>query len=150
MAAGKPLSLQVIVLATLFLGGGAFGVGLAQWLAPGSVAAQFVGLFTFSLPFAISMQFWVGSALVVAVWRTLTRGPKKAGHHEQAEIPGGSIVFIPTCTALVTVAGLLVALFGSSIGVIGTAGLYLVLGAIYGTYCWLFARAGYLPFPNQS
>ena len=149
MAAEKPVGLQVLVLATLFLGGGALGVGLAQWLAPGSFAAQFVGLFTFPLPFAISMHLWLGFAVALAVWRTLTRGPKKPDNHEQAEIPAGSVVFIPTCTGLVTFAGLLVGLLGSSFGVIGTAGLYVALGAVYGTSCWLFARAGYLPFPNQ-
>jgi hypothetical protein len=62
---------QVLVLVLLFLGGGSFGVWLAGRLAPESILAQFVGLFSFSLPFAIGLQSWLGAAIVVEVIRRL-------------------------------------------------------------------------------
>ena len=56
---------QILVLVLLFLGGGSLGVWLAIRLAPESILAQFVGLFSFSLPFAIGLQSWMGAAIVV-------------------------------------------------------------------------------------
>lgn len=50
---------------------------------------------------------------------------------------------------MITCAGLLIGVFGSSLGVIATTGLYLVLGLSYGVTCWLFARAGHLPIPQE-
>ena len=144
----RPVWLQVLVLAMLFLGGGALGAGLAVWLAPESILAQFVGLFSFAVPFLVSMHLWLGLAVAVAIWRTFRRGPRSP-RDARKEIPGGSIVFVPACAGLAAVAGLLIGVFGSSIGVIGTFGLYLLLGTVYGAYCWLFARSGYLPFPHE-
>ena len=65
------------------------------------------------------------------------------------EIPGGSIVFVPTALVVFGVAGLLMGVFGSSFGVILMVGLYLAVGLAYGTACWLLARSGYLPFPQE-
>jgi hypothetical protein len=65
------------------------------------------------------------------------------------QIPPGSIAFVPVCVVLVGCAGLLIGVLGSSIGVITTVALYLMLGLAYGTACWLFARSGYLPFPQE-
>ena len=140
--------LQVLVLVALFLGGGALGVALAGRLAPDSWLAQFVGLFSFSVPFVIGLQSWVGFALATALWRTVTRGARSP-MDRQREVPGGSVVFIPVCAGLVAFAGLLIGLFGSSIGMIATVGLYLVLGLGYGVACWMSARSGYLPFPPE-
>lgn len=140
---------QVFVLALLFLGGGAAGVGLARSLAPESWAAQFVGLFSLSLPFAIGMQAWLGLALTTELWRAVKRGGRPANDIARAEVPSGSFAFVPTCVLLVGVAGLLIGVFGSSLGVLLTTGLYLTLGFFYGIACWLYAKNGYLPFPHE-
>lgn len=139
---------QVLALATLFLGGGAAGVGLSRYLVPGSFVAQFVGLFTFPVPFVIGLQSWLGLALGVAMWRTAVHGPAKPGE-KLTEIPAGSIAFVPVSVAFVGGAGLLIGLLGSSLGILATLGLYVLLGLGYGTVCWLCARYGYLPFPQE-
>ena len=43
----------------------------------------------------------------------------------------------------------MIALVGSTRGVLFTLVLYLLLGLGYGTACWLCARSGYLPFPTE-
>jgi hypothetical protein len=140
---------QVLVLVLLFLGGGSFGVWLSGLLAPESILAQFVGLFSFSLPFALSLQWWMGAAIVIELARLIARRGRRLPPEERSATPPGSFVFVPMCTACITCAGLLIGVFGSSLGVIATTGLYLVLGAGYGVACWLFARAGYLPIPQE-
>ena len=92
------------------------------------------------------MQFWLGFAVVVALWRRAKDGPAP---NAAGEIPGGSIAFVPACLFLIGCAGLLIGTLGSSIGVLGTVALYLMLGLAYGTTCWLLARNGYLPFPLE-
>jgi hypothetical protein len=139
----------VAVLAILFLGGGAAGVGLSRSLAPESWAAQFVGLFSLSLPFAIGMQAWLGFAITTELWRAVKRGGRPANDAPRAAVPGGSFAFVPTCVLLVGVAGLLIGIFGSTLGVLATTGLYLALGLSYGVACWLYAKNGYLPFPHE-
>jgi hypothetical protein len=140
---------QVFVLALLFLGGGAAGVGLARSLAPESWAAQFVGLFSLSLPFAVGMQAWLGLALATELWRAAKRGGRPRNAAAGADIPGGSFAFVPTCVLLVGAAGMLIGIFGSSLGLLATTGLYLALGLSYGVACWLYAKNGYLPFPHE-
>ena len=144
----RPAWHQVGVLALLFLGGGAAGVGLSWSLAPESVVAQFVGLFTFPLPFVIGLQAWLGLAIGVAMWRTAVRGPV-APADARAETPAGSIVFVPVSVAFVSAVGLVIGILGSSLGILATLGLYVLLGLGYGTACWIAARSGYLPFPTE-
>lgn len=140
---------QVLVLVLLFLGGGSFGVWLAGRLAPESILAQFVGLFSFSLPFAIGLQSWLGAAIVVELIRLIGRRGRRLPPEQRSATPPGSFVFVPICAGLVTCAGLLIGVFGSSLGVIATTALYMLLGSGYGVACWLFARAGYLPIPQE-
>lgn len=139
---------QAIVLAILFLGGGAAGLGISRSLAPDSWAAQFVGLFSFSLPFAIGMNLWLGFAITTELWRAVRRRGRPA-RNAAPPIPPGSIAFVPTCLVLVGFAGILIAILGSSLGVLRTTALYLTLGLFYGIACWLSARNGYLPFPQE-
>jgi hypothetical protein len=140
---------QVFVLITLFLGGGSFGVWLSGRLAPDSILAQFVGLFSFSFPFAIGLHLWVGTAIVVELFRLIARRGRRLAPEERSATMPGSFVFVPTCAVIVTSAGLLIGVFGSSLGVLATTGVYLLLGLAYGVACWLFARAGYLPIPQE-
>ena len=140
--------LQVFALIVLFLGGGIAGAGLTQWLAPGSIAAAFFGLFSFPLAFVFGMQSWVGLAIGIALWRTATRGPLTPAQR-RTEVPAGSFVFVPIAVTLVGAAGLLIGLIGSSLGILATFGLYVLLGLGYGTACWLCARSGYLMWPTE-
>lgn len=144
----RPVWTQVLVLAALFLGGGAAGVALSQRLAPQSFLAQFVGLFSFAVPFVAGMNLWLGSAIVVELWRRVA-GRRSTLQASRSDVPGGSAAFVPVCGVLVPFAGLLIGILGSSLGVLGTVALYLLLGLSYGTACWLFARLGYLPFPQE-
>ena len=148
MTAGPGVWTQVFVLALLFLGGGVAGLGIARWVAPGSFAAEFFGMFAFPLSFGIGMQNWLGLALVIEGWRTIRRGGRRRPDSGEPRIPPGSFAFVPISVLLVGGAGLLIALFGSSIGALATIALYLVLGLSYGIACWLYARNGYLPFPQ--
>jgi hypothetical protein len=140
---------QVFVLAILFLGGGVAGLGIARSVAPGSVAAEFFGMFAFPLSFGIGVQAWLGMALVTEAWRTIRRGFGPAATTGEVRIPPGSFAFVPISVLLVGGAGLLIAIFGSSLGVFATIALYLTLGLFYGVACWLYARNGYLPFPQE-
>ena len=140
---------QVFVLALLFLGGGVAGLGIARLVAPGSFAAEFFGTFAFPLSFGIGLQWWVGAALVTEAWRTIRRGGGRAADSGEVRIPPGSFAFVPPSVAVVGAAGLLIGIFGSTLGVLVTTGLYLALGLSYGVACWLYAKNGYLPFPHE-
>jgi len=144
----RPVWIQVLVLVVLFLGGGAAGVELSRRLAPQSFLAQFVGLFSFAVPFVVGMNLWLGSAIVVELWRRVA-GRRAVIRASTSDVPAGSAAFVPVCGALVPIAGLLIGILGSSLGVLGTVALYLLLGLSYGTACWLFARLGYLPLPQE-
>jgi len=138
----------VFVLAILFLGSGVAGLGMSRSLAPNSWAAQFVGLFSLSLPFAIGMNLWLGFAITTELWRAVRRRGHPA-RGEASPIPPGSIAFVPTCLVLVGFAGILIAILGSRLGVVLTVALYMALGLLYGVTCWLYAKNGYLPFPQE-
>jgi hypothetical protein len=150
MTASQPgIWTQVFVMALLFLGGGVAGLGVARSVAPGSFAAEFFGTFAFPLSFGIGMQGWLGMALVTEAWRTIGRGFRPAANPGDVRIPPGSFAFVPTSVLLVGGAGLMIAIFGSSLGALATIALYLTLGLCYGIACWLYARNGYLPFPQE-
>lgn len=138
--------LQVAALAAVFLGGGFAGARLSIALAPESLLAPFVGLFTFALPFIVGMHLWLGLAVIIAVWRLIRRVPDRAAI---TQIPSGSFVFVPTSLLIVTLAGVLVGILGSTLGFFATVALYALLGVLYGTACWQLASRGYLPFPAE-
>src|SRR5688500_1566784 len=140
---------QVFVMAILFLGGGVAGLGIARAVAPGSFAAELFGMFAFPLSFGIGMTAWLGMALVTEAGRTIRRGFGPAADAGTVRIPPGSFAFVPTSVLLVGGAGLLIGIFGSSLGLLPTIALYLTLGLFYGIACWLYARNGYLPFPQE-
>jgi hypothetical protein len=136
-------------MAILFLGGGVAGLGIARAVAPGSFVAEFFGTFALPLSFGIGMQAWLGTALVTEAWRTIRRGFRPLAKTGEVRIPPGSLVFVPVSVLLVGGAGLPIAVFGSSLGLLTTIALYLTLGVAYGVACWLYARNGYLPFPQE-
>ena len=142
-----PVWRQVAALIVLFLGGGVAGATLAERLAPGSIVAAAAGLFALPLTFAVGLQLWLGTGLLLAIVHRL-RGRRFTRKPGERLIPAGAFVFVPLAVAFNGAAGLVVAVAGSSIGWLATLLLYPALGALYGAACWRLARAGYLPFPN--
>lgn len=142
-----PVWRQVATLVVLFLGGGVGGVLLAERLAPDSIIAAAAGLFALPFTFAIGLQLWLGTGLLLAIVHRL-RGRQFSRRPGQLLIPAGAFVFVPLAVALNGAAGIVLALAGSSIGWFATLLLYPALGGLYGTACWRLARAGYIPLPH--
>ena len=94
------------------------------------------------------MNLWLGFAITTELWRAVRRRGHPA-RGEASPIPPGSIAFVPTCLVLVGFAGILIAILGSRLGVVLTVALYMAVGLLYGVTCWLYAKNGYLPFPQE-
>ena len=149
---GSPL-LSFFLIALLFLGGGVFGVELAEIMAPDSILAQFVGLFLLPLSFAIGMQLWLGFALLMAIGHLIVYvfRKKKSVSQQPATpftAPPGAFVFLPVSLFLSVAAGILTAIV-SSLNFFLVFFVYICVGAIYGTVVWMIARSGYLPLPES-
>lgn len=142
-----PVWRQIATLIVLFLGSGVGGALVAERLAPDSIVASAAGLFALPFTFAVGLQLWLGTGLLLAIVHRL-RGRKFDTQPGERLIPGGAFVFVPLAVAFNGAAGLVVAIAGSSIGWVATLVLYLTLGALYGTACWRLARAGYIPMPH--
>lgn len=142
-----PIWRQIATLIVLFLGSGVGGALVAERLAPDSIVASAAGLFALPFTFAIGLQLWLGTGLLLAIVHRL-RGRKFDKQPGERLIPGGAFVFVPLAVAFNGAAGLVVAIAGSSIGWVATLVLYVTLGALYGTACWRLARAGYIPMPH--
>jgi hypothetical protein len=142
-----PVWRQLATLTVLFLGGGAGGVLLAEHLAPDSIVAAAAGLFALPFTFALGLQLWLGTGLLLAIVHRL-RGRTFEKQPGELLIPGGAFVFVPLAVALNGAAGLVVAIAGSSIGWLATLLLYPTLGGLYGMACRRLARAGYIPMPH--
>jgi hypothetical protein len=142
-----PVWRQVATVVVLFLGSGAGGVLLAECLAPDSIVAAAAGFFALPLTFALGLQLWLGTGLLLAIVHRL-RGRKFEKRPGDLLIPGGAFVFVPLAVAFNGAAGIVVALVGSSIGWLATMLIYPMLGGLYGTACWRLARAGYIPMPH--
>lgn len=142
-----PIWRQIATLIVLFLGSGVGGALVAERLAPDSIVASAAELFALPFTFAIGLQLWLGTGLLLAIVHRL-RGRKFDKQPGERLIPGGAFVFVPLAVAFNGAAGLVVAIAGSSIGWVATLVLYVTLGALYGTACWRLARAGYIPMPH--
>ena len=142
-----PIWHQLATVLVLFLGSGAVGGLLAEYLAPDSIVASAAGFFALPLTFALGLQLWLGTGLLLAIVHRL-RGRKFDTRPGELLIPGGAFVFVPLAVAFNGAAGVVVAIAGSWIGWLATLLLYLTLGGLYGTACWRLARAGYLPLPH--
>jgi hypothetical protein len=142
-----PVWRQVAALVVLFLGGGVAGVTLAERLAPDSIVAAAAGMFALPLTFAVGLQLWLGTGLLLAIVHRL-RGRRFMKQPGERLIPAGGFVFVPLAVAFNGAAGLVVAIAGSSIGWLATLLLYPALGVLYGIACWRLARGGYIPMPH--
>lgn len=150
----RPAIVTMPITIALFLGGGIGGVALATYLAPDSIVANFVGLLALPFAFLTGMQFWLGFALFSA----LVYGVRKlAGRVDESSssvagdrgVPPGSYSFLLTSLVVSVGAGVVMAIVATRLGFLATLLIYLLVGLAYGVTCWLLARSGYLPFPEE-
>jgi hypothetical protein len=144
--------LAVIALFALFLGGGGIGLWLADALAPGSRAAQFVSFFALPLAFAVGLQIWYGLALLSVVPRLLGFGRSppevRPSRGARAELPG-SVVFVPVTSGIAAMAGIVVGLLSPTRAAWLVALVYGLVGTAHGLVAWRLARRGVL-LPPES
>lgn len=138
----------------LFLGGGVGGVALATFLAPDSILASFVGLIALPAAFILGMQFWLGFALLSALLHGVRRLLGRVESQllpiaNDRAIPPGSYAFLLTSTAFSVGSGLIMGFVATRTGFFATLLIYLPVGLGYGITCWLLARCGFLPFPEE-
>lgn len=142
-----PLAVTLTFL-VLFFGGAALGLGLAEWLAPGSLAARAVSFFALPVAFAAGLQAWYGLALLglipwVVTWIRTGRRPLSV-----RELPG-AWVFLPAGAGVAMLAGLIVGWLSSAHSVWLVAPAYGAIGGLYGFLAWRLARQGFLSPPEQ-
>lgn len=145
----------LVLYFALFFGGGVLGSQLARAVAPGSGLAELVSFLAFPAAFLLGVFAWAGAALP-AVVRGLVRMLR--GRGESTPPPGaddgpvivpGSFAFLPVALVVAGTAGCVVGLLSGTRSFVAVLGLYLLIGAGYGTLCWRLARSGWLPFPRE-
>ncbi len=150
----RPAIVTIPITLGLFFGGGVGGVCLATYLAPDSIISSFVGLLALPLAFLTGMQFWLGfallSALVYGIRRFLGRTiePPSAMAGDRG-VPPGSYAFLLTSLVASVASGVVMAVVATRLGFFATLLTYLLVGLLYGLTCWLLARSGFLPFPEE-
>ena len=149
----RPASVTIPITAALFFGGGIGGVVLANYLAPDSVIANFVGLLALPFAFLTGMQFWLGFALLSALVYGIRRLVGQINELPSSMagnrcVPPGSYSFLLTSLVVSVGAGVIVAFVATRLGFFATLLIYLLVGLFYGLTCWLLARSGFLPFPE--
>lgn len=137
----------------LFFGSGFLGSQLARAMAPGSALAEFVSFLAFPAGFLFGVMAWAGAALPAAL-RILVRRLRSSGAPpvvaaQEPIIVPGSWAFVPACMVTAGVAGVVAAVLSGTQGFVAVLGLYLLIGAGFGTLCWRLARSGVLPFPQE-
>ncbi len=147
--------LIAVTITSLFLGGGAAGLGLAAALARDSRLAEFVSFFALPVAFAVGMQAWYGVALLSLVPRLLgrLRGVRPVGARDsRGAAPGlpGAFVFLPISSAAGAVAGVVAALASSSRPGWLVVLVYWLVGTAYGALAWRLARGGFLLPPEST
>ncbi|HKY07920.1 MAG TPA: hypothetical protein VJQ55_06750 [Candidatus Binatia bacterium] len=150
----SPLVLAVI-LAVVFLGGGAVGLGLAGHFAPNSHAAAFVSFFALPLALVAGFQAWLGLAIIILLpgffIRLLTGAPAVSTPISSREfVPPGSAVFVPIASSFGLGAGLIVGFLSDAYTVWIVTFAYWLVGSAYGLLVWLLARSGYVPFSDSG
>lgn len=145
----------LLVYFVMFFGGGLLGSQLARAMAPGSGLAELVSFLTFPAAFMGGIFAWAGAALP-AVVRGLVRMLRSRRDAQPIPRPAtepvivpGSFAFVPVALVVTGGAGFLVALLSSTHSFLAVLGLYLLIGAGYGSLCWRLARSGWLPFPRE-
>lgn len=144
----------------LLFGGVFAGMGLAEWLAPGSDWAQFVGFMTLPLIFGAGMSAWrafagslIFSRLIRALFK-MARGQdfEQAAKESFRDLEGkpipGTHVFVPISLMISLIAGLLIALSPETVGFFQVVGVMVAAGLGYGLLLRWLARTGRLPMPD--
>jgi hypothetical protein len=151
MRNGPGAAAVAMAFLTLFLGGAAVGLWLADALAPGSWLANIVSFFALPLAFAISLQAWYGLALLTLISRLLLRRPNRLARPSAPAHTGldGSWLFVPIGSAFGALAGLVSGLASPTQSLWLVAAVYWLVGTLYGVTGWRLARRGYL-FPPET
>ena len=155
-AVQRPGSITVPVVLVLFLGGGAVGTALANALAPGSIVAAFFGFFMLPAAFIGGFYAWIGLALLNAIghlirrWRGREAAAAPIPRAHEKVVPPGSIAFLLTSLVSTTMAGFVIGFLSSEWSLMSAWALIVGVGAGYGVLCWLLARSGFLPFPDET
>lgn len=136
-------ALTIFVVAVLFLGGAAAGVGLAQLLAPESYAASFLAFFVLPISLIASMVAWQGLTMIVLFAKLLAHRKRSLPADVNAALRRKAVVMLPIPALIATPAGVLVGLLGESV-FLATA-LFAVVGTVYGIGLWALAQKDLLP-----
>jgi uncharacterized membrane protein YfcA len=141
--------LSILVVAVMFLGGGAADVGLAMWLAPGSQLASFVAFLALPFAFVISLVLWQGLTLLILLVR-LIAGRRGRAPREEALVTlrRKAIVMIPVPVVICAPVGLIVGLLGG--GVLLSTAAFTVVGMAYGVGLWALAQKDLLPLLESA
>jgi hypothetical protein len=150
----RPAIVTFPVTVGLFFGGGIGGIGLASFVAPDSIAGNFIGLLALPLAFIAGMNLWLGFALLTAllhgIRRLLSRAPGSVPPlMGNRDVPPGAYSFVLAALATSAASGLVMAFLSTRLGFVATLALYLLVGLVYGMACWLLARSGFLPFGEE-
>jgi hypothetical protein len=161
-ASGTPVArpspwAQLVVTMVVFFGGAVAGTALAGFVAPGSDVAQFVAFLVLPLALGTGFQLWLGAALVLllprlvrAIRRREWRGDGETPIDDVHFVPPGHAAFVVTGAGWSLAAGVAIGLLPSATSFVGAAGAFAALGLGYGLLARALARAGLLPFPDES
>ncbi|MFN2316050.1 MAG: hypothetical protein ABR551_07395 [Gemmatimonadales bacterium] len=154
-APGPSPGMAALLYLALFLGGGLLGSQLARAMAPGSGLAELVSFLALPAAFMVGIIAWAGAALpamvrgLVRMIRDGGRRSRSDGRLDEPVIVPGSFAFVPVALVITGGAGLLVAILSRTHSFLAVLGLYLLIGAGYGSLCWRLARIGWLQFPRE-
>jgi len=146
----RPTWAHLLATFGLFALGPLAGIGLAAWLAPGSVLLDTLAPFAYGFVFFAGYLLWAGLGLAVAAFHFF----RALGRRELPKGPGPEGQLVPSGYGSFLMAGTVV---GFGLGLLGavatslTAGAaFLAAGTGYGFLLRSAAHHGYLPFPEEA
>ena len=138
---------SILILFTLFFGGGFVGDELALALAPSSDLSRLLGFLALPASFILGFVVWAGTAAFAAIWQ-LAKGGAHPGRKPR-DIPPGANGFLWSSVLSCLFVGVLTGLLSKEHGVVFVSGVYVATGLVYGVLCWQLAKSGWLPFPRE-
>jgi len=150
-----------VLLFVLFIGGMELGLLLAEWLAPGSWLAKAAGMFMLPLSLGLGMTAWYTIATTVILSKLAMKFARRPDADFRAaavdtlretvrKVPPGAFIFLPISLGVCFVAGVLMGLSPHARSLLLSVAVCTLLGAAYGATCWLLARGGHLPIPEEA
>jgi hypothetical protein len=147
----RPAIITFPVMTAIVFGGAIAGLLFATMLAPELPFAAWLGLCSLPLAFIIGAHLWLGFAMLRMLAHCLRASGQASKHRpkptvtQSSAIPPGSVAFVFTSLGISTLTGFILAIAPNRMGFLPTLLAFLLLGAIYGSACYLLARNGYLP-----